>query len=390
MLNTGFLETTRTTSPRKTLIFPVEDGQSARTKSLTAQHVEVMIIPKVKTALFALVFFSTQITSLTISGAITNAQAQARAGAMNSTEEQHWLASASGRVEPSSGMIKVGTPALGIIDEVLVKANDKVFAGEPLIRLVDREAQARLAAATAAVAMRKRLRNKESASSSATARRKAEDAVADAEAAVSEAQSSVDKAAIEKRAGRGSDSGVEAARSGLARAQDRLRLQRNELRRIEVDASLPTTAEGQLNIARSELLVAQVAMDKMTIRASTSGTILQINARPGELASPSTAQPLVLLGDVSSLRVRALVDERDIGKVKVGQPVLVRPAAFPGREIAGSVSFIAPLVEAERADPSGQQSKTDVAEVLVDLSESASLAVGMNVDVYFRQDTASH
>ena len=176
----------------------------------------------------------------------------------------------------------------------------------------------------------------------------------------------------------------------MARAQDRLRLQRNELRRIEVDASLPTTAEGQLNIARSELLVAQVAMDKMTIRAPTSGTILQLNARPGELASPSTAQPLVLLGDVSSLRVRALVDERDIGKVKVGQPVLVRPAAFPGREIAGSVSFIAPLVEAERTDPSGQQSKTDVAEVLVDLSESASLAVGMNVDVYFRQDTASH
>ena len=367
----------------------VEDGLGARTKSLTAQHVEVMNTPKVKTAFFALVYFSAPIGSLDLSGAITSAHAQARAGATNSAEEQHWTASASGRIEPSSGVIKVGIPALGVIDEVLVKANDKVFAGEPLIRLVDREAQARLAAATAAVAMRKRLRNKESVSSAATTRRKAEDAVADAEAALSDAQSLVDKAAIEKRAGRGSDSGVETARSGLARAQDRLKLQRNELRRIEVDAPLPTPAEGQLNIARSELLAAQVAMDRMTIRAPTSGTILQMNARPGELASPSTPQPLVLLGDVSSLRARAIVDERDIGKIRVGQSVLVRPAAFPGREIAGSVSFIAPLVEAERTDTSGQQSKTDVAEVLVDLSESGSLTVGMNVDVYFRQDTAS-
>jgi len=346
---------------------------------------EAMITSRFKTAFLALFYFSAPITWLAVSGA----QAQAGASTMNPAEDQHWLASASGRVEPSSGVIKVGVLAHGIINEVLVKANDKVFAGEPLIRLVDHEAQARLAAAMAAVAMRKRVRNKESAASAAAARRKAEDAVADAEAAVSEARFLIDKAAIEKRAGRGSDTDVETARSQLTRAQDRLSLQRNELRRIEVSAPLPTLAEGQLNIARSELLAAQVAMDRMTIRAPTSGTILQMNARPGELASPSTAQPLVLLGDVSSLRVRAVVDEPDIGKIKVGQSVLVRPAAFRGREIAGSVSFIAPLVEAERIDAPGHQSKTDVAEVLVDLSESGSLTVGMNVDVYFRADTAS-
>jgi HlyD family secretion protein len=362
----------------------VEGGRSAN-EELTGQHMGAMITSTVKTAFLALFCFSAPITWLAVPGA----QAQARAGAMNLAEEQHWLASASGRVEPSSGVIKVGVPAPGIIDEVLVKANDRVFAGEPLIRLVDHEAQARLAAAMTAVAMRKRVRNKESASSAATARRKAEDAVADAEAAVSEAQFSVDKAAIEKRAGRSSDSDVETARSQLTRAQERLRLQRNELRRIEVGAPLPTLAEGQLNIARSELLAAQVAMDRMTIRAPKSGPILQMNARPGELASPSTAQPLVLLGDVSSLRVRAVVDESDIGKIKVGQSVMVRPAAFRGREIAGSVSFIAPLVEAERTDAPGHQSKTDVAEVLVDLSDSGSLTVGMNVDVYFRPDTAS-
>jgi HlyD family secretion protein len=129
----------------------------------------------------------------------------------------------------------------------------------------------------------------------------------------------------------------------------------------------------------------------MTIRAPMDATILQMNARQGELASPSAAQPLILLGNVSALRVRAEVDERDITKIKVGQSVLVRPAAFRDREIAGTVSLVAPLVEAGRHNALGQRNMTDVdvVEVLVDLGAPGPLAVGMKVDVYFRQDSAS-
>jgi HlyD family secretion protein len=164
-----------------------------------------------------------------------------------------------------------------------------------------------------------------------------------------------------------------------------------ELREIEFGAPLPTQVEGQLNIARSELLGAEAAMQKLTVRAPIDGTILQINARPGELASSSTALPLVLLGDVSALRVRAEVDERDLGEIKLQQSVVVRAAAFPGREFAGTVSFVAPLVEPGRKYARGPRNMTDVdtVEVLVDLTESTSLAVGMKVDVYFRQQGAS-
>jgi len=278
-----------------------------------------------------------------------------------------------------------------VIGEVLVKANDKVFAGEPLVQLVDPEVRARLVAAEAQVALRKRVRNKESAASGAAPRRRAEDAVADAEKAVSETRSLVDRVAVDRRTGRGSDTDVDAARSGLKRAQDRLTQQKAELRNIEADAPLPTLAEGQLNIARGELLAAQAAAEKMIIRAPIDGGILQVNAKPGELASPSMSQPLVLLGNVSALRVRAELDERDIEKIKLGQAVLVRPAAFREREIAGTVSFIAPLVEAGRNNSLGQRNMTDVdvVEVLVDLGEPGPLAVGMKVDVYFRPDNAA-
>jgi HlyD family secretion protein len=350
-----------------------------------------MITPKIKTAFFAALNLAVLVTSLAVPAAMTHAQTPARSATIDPAEEKRWLAVAPGRVEPLSGLIRVAPPVMGVIGEVLVRAGDTVFAGEPLIRLADHEARARLAAAEAQVALRRRVRNKESASSGAAARRRAEDAVADTEIAVSEARSFVDKAAVERRAGRGSDADVEAARSGLTRAQVRLVQQKAELRRIEADASLPTLAEGQLNIARSELLATQAAIENMTIRAPMDATILQMNAKPGELASPSAAQALVLLGNISALRVRAEVDERDMEKIKAGQAVLVRPAAFRDREIAGTVSFIAPLVEAGRHNALGQRNMTDVdvVEVLVSLGEPGPLAVGMKVDVYFRQDSAS-
>ncbi|MDE2378305.1 efflux RND transporter periplasmic adaptor subunit [Bradyrhizobium sp.] len=305
--------------------------------------------------------------------------------------DKRWLAVAPGRVEPVSGLIKIAGPVAGVVDAVLVKANETVFAGQPLIRLRDQEARAQLASAAAQVAMRKRVRNKESAASGASARRRAEDAAADAEAAVWEVQSLVDKAVADRRTGRSSDADVEAARAGLKRAKNYLVQQTDELRRIAADAPLPTVAEGQLNVARSEWSVSRAALDKLTIRAPIDGSALQVNARAGELVSPAASTPLVLLGDVSALRVRAEVDERDIEKIKSGQPVLVRSSALRGREIAGTVSFVAPLVEPGRYTALGQRNMTDVdvVEVLVDLSEADPLVVGMKVDVYFRRDAAS-
>jgi HlyD family secretion protein len=317
-----------------------------------------------------------------------------RAKGAEQLDDKRWQAVAPGRVEPASGEIKVAAPLVGVIAEVLVKANDRVFAGEPLLRLVDTEAQARLATAEAQAALRKRTRNDESPSARASTRRKAEDAVADAEKALVEVQAALDKTASERRAGRGAPADVDAARSALARAQERLKQQKAELRRLEADTNtpLPSGPEGQLNVARSELAAAQAAVDKLTIRAPVAGTVLQVNARLGELASPQGTQPLILLGDVSALRVRAELDERDYGEIKIGQQALVRAAAFRGRDFAGKVAFIAPLVEPGRINARGQRNVTDVdvVEVLVELAEPDLLAVGMKVDVYFRPDGPQH
>ncbi|HET6926101.1 MAG TPA: biotin/lipoyl-binding protein, partial [Hyphomicrobiaceae bacterium] len=50
-----------------------------------------------------------------------------------------WAASAAGRVEPVGGEVKIGAQAPGRVAEVLIGLNDKVFAGDLLVRLDDEE-----------------------------------------------------------------------------------------------------------------------------------------------------------------------------------------------------------------------------------------------------------
>lgn len=302
-------------------------------------------------------------------------------------QEKRWQAVAPGRVEACSGQIKVAAAVVGVVQKVLVKANDKVFAGEALILLADDELRARLAAAETQAAMRERARDERSVSGSAKARRKAQDAAADAERTLFDARSAVDRAAARLRAKGGPEADLTAARLALTRAQNELSTRQGELRTIDDDA-LPTSLEGQLSIARAEYAVARAALDKMTVRAPIDGTVLQVNVREGEAVSPGSPQAPLQLADLSTICVRAELDERDMGAVKVGQAVIVRAAAFPGREFEGSVSSVAPLVEPGRLEPPGSRDQTDVdvVRVVVGLTAPGELTIGMKADVYFRSE----
>ena len=305
------------------------------------------------------------------------------------SSERRWLAVAPGRIEPPSGLIKVAAPGVGIVSKVLVKVNDTVFAGEPLILLNDDEIQSRYAAAESQAGMRKRLRDEQPATGKAADRRKAEDAVADAETAVFDAQMAVDRAAITWRSGGGSNESLTNARSALARAQDELGKRQAQLRASTADAPLPTPLEAQVASARGDLAFARVNLEKLRIRAPIDSTVLQININPGELATPNSLQPLLMVANLMTLNVRSELDERDVSEIKVGQVASVRAAAFPGKEFAGSVTSIAPLVEPSRFGARAQQgnrSDIDAIEVLIKLQQPGPLTAGMKVDVYFNAD----
>jgi HlyD family secretion protein len=274
----------------------------------------------------------------------------ARPAARSDTALQRWVATAPGRIESRSEEVRLSASIAGRIAEVRVKPNDKVFAGELLVRLDDDEALARLASAEANVALRVRARNDDKAKGSPQ-RRKAEDDVADAERDVAQAWARLDNISASKGTLRSSveDAAVGGARSALTRAQEQLRQKQDALRSAREEAALPIWSEGDLNVARADLTLAEAVLQKTRIRAPIASTVLQIRAKVGEMAVPSPEQWLVLLGDVSALRVRAELDEHDFAKVRVGQRVVVRAYAFPDREFG-------------------------------------PLAVGMQVDAYFSAD----
>jgi HlyD family secretion protein len=306
-------------------------------------------------------------------------------------DDKNWQAVAPGLVEPRSGEIKVTAPAIGVVSEVMVQSGDKVIADEPLIHLDDEGARARVATSQAQVEMRKRARNDQGAGKAAD-RRKAEDGVAETEAAVVQTRESFDAAVKAKRGG-GSDADLATARSGWSGAQERLLQKRSQLHKLDddPDTPLPTANEGQLNVARGELRTAYAELDKLTIRAPIASTVLQVNAKVGELAAPSAPQVLVLLGDLTGLRVRAEVDERDVGKIKLGGKAVVRADAFRGREFSGKVVSIAPLVQPARINSPGSRNLSDfsVTDVLIELSDPGPLLAGMKVDVYFQNEVAA-
>ena len=309
-----------------------------------------------------------------------HAEETSRAEPSRPAARKGWDAVAPGRIEPLSREIKVAAPVMGRIAEVLVKPNDKVAAGELLVRLDDVEAQARLTSANAQVALRKRARNDASMPKGSAERRKAEDAVADAETAAFEARVALDRTATTRRAGRASQAALDSARMALSVAQDRLREQQDALRRVKAASgtALPSRLEG----------LAEAELEKTRIRTPAAGTVLQVHAKVGELAVPSSEQPLLTLGDLSALRVRAELDERDVAKVRVGQRVVVRADAFRGREFEGRVASIEQIVGPGRINARGPRkfSDVDVMEVVIDLADAGPLVSGMQVDAYFSSE----
>lgn len=78
-----------------------------------------------------------------------------------------------------------------------------------------------------------------------------------------------------------------------------------------------------------------------TIEAPMDGVVLRRDGEIGEIAE--AGQVLFRVGVPKPLQVVAEVNEEDIPRVAVGQTVLFRTDAFPGRRLEGKVSEITPM-----------------------------------------------
>jgi HlyD family secretion protein len=136
---------------------------------------------------------------------------------------------------------------------------------------------------------------------------------------------------------------IDAQKAMVQRASANLRSgQANELELKRREQELAVRrAEIERAKAQIELIDSQLAD---TIEASpVDGLVLSKSAEVGEVLAPGTA--VVAVGDVYHPWLRGYINERDLGRVKIGTPAKITTDSFPGKIYPGKVTFIASEAE---------------------------------------------
>jgi HlyD family secretion protein len=131
---------------------------------------------------------------------------------------------------------------------------------------------------------------------------------------------------------------LKVAEAGVAEAAEKLKLVREGPRAETIRQARAVVAQ-----ARASLALAATRLTETSLLCPLGGVVLSHNIEPGEFVSAGT--PVVTVADTRHPWVRAYVDQTDLGRVKPGQKVVVRTDTAPGRDLAGTVTFIASEAE---------------------------------------------
>ena len=254
------------------------------------------------------------------------------------------IVTAVGTVEPTL-QVDVGSLISGTISEVAVEINDRVTKGQVLARLDTSSLEAELARVEAALM---------------AAKAAVEDARATQEAAVvalSRAQKMRDR--------------------GLVTEED---LATASTSRRRADAAL-ASAEANVHVAEANVKLSQTAIDKAVMVSPIDGMVLDRTADLGQTvsASGSTVTLFTLAHDLGQMQLQVDVDEADIGKVEVGDraefsvdawagetfPADVKAMYFAPQKVDGIVTY-ATILAIDNSDHRLRPGMTASADIVVE------------------------
>jgi HlyD family secretion protein len=131
---------------------------------------------------------------------------------------------------------------------------------------------------------------------------------------------------------------IEEARAAFNQAKAQYDLVKAGPRKETIDQ-----ARAKVKQAEAALRLAETQLSYATLAMPMSGVVLSKNIEPGEYVAPGT--PVVTVGDLVNVWLRAYIPETDLGRVKVGQKARVATDTYPGKVYEGRVSFIAQEAE---------------------------------------------
>ncbi len=192
-------------------------------------------------------------------------------------------------------------------------------------------------------------------------------------------------------------SSVAEAKVSLERNVAQMRLNEVEFRRAEelleqalISQANHDAAKYQLDASRAAVSSAQVALERArqnltyaTIRSPIAGTVVSRSVDVGQTVAASLSAPeLFLIADLSRMQILSTVDESDIGRIRVKQPVRFTIQAFPEQTFHG-------IVRQVRLQSRMEESIVNYTVVVDVDEEDKRLLPGMTATVEFITETAS-
>jgi membrane fusion protein, heavy metal efflux system len=149
-----------------------------------------------------------------------------------------------------------------------------------------------------------------------------------------------------------------------AKAVDALVLATKNLARQEQQFKIGVISDRDLDQARSDNTQAQAeatrtqarlvalgadAVDRshpgrLVVRAPVTGSVTSVDVARGNMINDAT-QPVMTIADLSTVWVTALVAEKDVDGVKVGQEAQVTLSAYPDKVLHGRITSVSDVIE---------------------------------------------
>lgn len=249
----------------------------------------------------------------------------------------------SGNIEVTDVQVSFRIP--GKIEERLVSEGALVKAGQIVARLDSKDLAQEIAQRKAQVAAAQAVLTELNTGSRPEEIAQAEAVLERAEAEGTRAKLEFerqkklfDREVISQREFDGAKTTLDGTQARIREAKEMHSLVRKGPRQEKIDQG-----KAGLEQAKQALALAETRKGYSLAVSPLSGIVLSENSEAGEYVSPGT--PVVTIGDLGRVYLRAYINETDLGRVKVGQEVRLTTDTFPGKTYSGKISFIASQAE---------------------------------------------
>jgi HlyD family secretion protein len=298
------------------------------------------------------------------------------------------LIAGPGRVEPFSEDIQIGSELSGRLKSVNVEEGDTIHRGVVLAELENADYRAQVESARASVVAKEATLRKVINGARRQERDEAWSSVNEAKAVMADSQSELQRRQELFKAGVVSREELErySREADVAKAKYDEAVQQHALVDDHAREEDRSFAKADLNLAQGQLAEAEARYEKTFIRSPIDGTVLRKHHRSGESVSNSSTvpDPVLTIGDRTTLRVRVDVDETDVSKVQVGQRAYVTADAYGTKKFWGHVVRLGQQLGPKnvRTDEPAEKVDTKILETLVELDPGLQLPDGLRVDAF--------